>query len=152
MRFKETSSAHMNPGPALLATVLAAWEGCLRESITLHTLDLRIYEPWVYLSCVLAHRDGSSVSLTPGLALLHCPGKLQDLLFQVLQLVRDRDGSPELLILWASFQLLEVVRSGRGHHICTSATPQKTSGKVSFPTPMPSVLAHTHHCHQGLLT
>lgn len=124
----------------------------MRESITMHSLHLRIDEPWGYLSRALALSDGSSVPLTPRLALLYCQGSVQDLLFQVLQLVRDKDGSPELLTLWTSFQLLEVVRGGRGHHIFNSATPQKTSGRVSFPIPTPSVLAHTNHCHQGLLT
>lgn len=47
-------------------------------------------------------RVGSPVSLPRGSALQCFAGKVQGLLFRVMQLVRDRARSPKLMILWDS--------------------------------------------------
>lgn len=46
------------------------------------------------LSFTLSSEARSPIHPQPGSALLYCPGEVQDLLFQVLQLLRDRDNSP----------------------------------------------------------
>lgn len=53
----------------------------------------------------------SPIPLLPRSALLCCPGKEQDLLSGVLQLVRGGNNSHELMILWELFQLPAVARS-----------------------------------------
>lgn len=87
-------------------------------------------------------RDSSSEFYPPPLphthttsALLCYPGEVQGQLSQALLLVRDRASSLELRTLWVAFPTAG--RGGGGdwkHHLCTSATPQKTSGRVSSPT------------------
>lgn len=84
----------------------------------------------------------------PELTLLCCPGKVQGPLSQVLQLVKGRASSTELMTCG---QLSLSARGGEGGGKGAPSLCQQMSGMVSSPTLASIGLSHPYSRHKGQL-
>lgn len=90
---RDSSPSHMTTGPAFLPASMVMGERASLSSPCLHMAD----EGLGYVSHTHYFGAGSPRPVPTGLALLYCPGEVQHLLPQVLQLVRNRNSSPSLM-------------------------------------------------------